>query len=125
VEEALYDLPLMRHFAQIDLGNEPVPDETTVCKFRHLLEQHNLGGAMLEAVNVHLESRGIKITTGPSLMRRLFTSPVRPRTANKNAIPRCTRRMYGPPFPCKRKVQDERSSLHKCIGPLMESVSWP
>ena len=37
VEEALYDSPLMRHFAQIDLGSEPVPDETTVCKFRHLL----------------------------------------------------------------------------------------
>ena len=46
VEEALYDSPLMRGFAGIDLGNEPVPDETTVCKFRHLLEQHNLGGAM-------------------------------------------------------------------------------
>jgi hypothetical protein len=43
VEEALYDSPLMRHFAQIDLGSEPVPDETTVCKFRHLLEEHNLG----------------------------------------------------------------------------------
>src|SRR6266513_3372187 len=42
-EEALYDSPLMRQFAQIDLGNEPVPDETTVCKFRHLLEQHQLG----------------------------------------------------------------------------------
>ena len=55
VEEALYDSPLMRHFAQIDLGNEPVPDETTVCKFRHLLEQHSLGGAMLETVNVHLQ----------------------------------------------------------------------
>src|ERR1019366_2354420 len=64
VEEALYDSPLMRQFAQIDLGNEPVPDETTVCKFCHLLEEHNLGGAMLETVNLHLESRGIKITTG-------------------------------------------------------------
>jgi transposase, IS5 family len=52
VKEALYDSPLMRQFAQIDLGNEPVPDETTVCKFRHLLEEHSLGGAMLEAVNV-------------------------------------------------------------------------
>src|ERR1700692_2623967 len=64
VEEALYDSPLMRRFAQIDLGNEPVPDETTVCKFRHLLEQHSLGSAILETVNVHLQSRGIKITTG-------------------------------------------------------------
>ena len=54
VEEALYDSLLMRHFARIDLGSEPVPDETTVCKFRHLLEKHSLGGAILEAVNVHL-----------------------------------------------------------------------
>src|SRR6202051_1916551 len=50
VEEALYDSPLMRRFAQIDLGNEPVPDKTTVCKFRHLLEKHDLGGAMPETV---------------------------------------------------------------------------
>jgi IS5 family transposase len=75
VEEALYDSPLMRHFAQIDLGNEPVPDETTVCKFRHLLEQHNLGGAMLEAVNVHLESRGIKITTGTIVDATIIPAP--------------------------------------------------
>jgi len=75
VEEALYDSPLMRHFAQIDLGNEPAPDETTVCKFRQLLEQHNLGGAMLEAVNVHLESRGIKITTGTIVDATIIHAP--------------------------------------------------
>jgi len=44
VEEALYDSVVMREFAGIDLGNEPVPNETTVCKFRHLLEQNDLGG---------------------------------------------------------------------------------
>ena len=38
VEEALYDVPAMREFAGIDLGRERAPDETTVCKFRHLLE---------------------------------------------------------------------------------------
>jgi IS5 family transposase len=43
VEEALYDSPLMRQFAGIDLGREPVADETTVCKFRHWLEQHPSG----------------------------------------------------------------------------------
>jgi IS5 family transposase len=56
VEEALYDSPLMRQFAQIDLGSEPVPDETTVCTFRHLLEKHNLGAAILETVNVQSAS---------------------------------------------------------------------
>ena len=44
LEEALYDSLVMRQFVGIDLGREPVPDETTVCKFRHLLEEHNLGG---------------------------------------------------------------------------------
>lgn len=37
VEEALYDSPLMRQFAKIDPGNEPVPDEAIVCKFRFTL----------------------------------------------------------------------------------------
>lgn len=39
VEEALYESASMRHFVGIDLGCEPVPDETTMCKFRHLLEK--------------------------------------------------------------------------------------
>jgi transposase, IS5 family len=42
VEEALYESVSMRQFVGIDLGREPVPDETTVCKFRHLLEKHDL-----------------------------------------------------------------------------------
>ena len=64
VEEALYDSGVMRQFVGIDLGREPVPDETTVCKFRHLLEEHNLGGEMLETVNLHLQAKGVRITTG-------------------------------------------------------------
>jgi IS5 family transposase len=44
VEEALYDSQAMRRFVGIDLGREPVPDET-VCRFRHLLETHDLGPA--------------------------------------------------------------------------------
>jgi len=43
VEEALYDSATLRQFVGIDLGAEPVPDETTVCKFRHLLEANHLG----------------------------------------------------------------------------------
>ena len=50
VEEALYESLSMRRFADIDLGREPVPDETTVCKFRHLLERHDLGRKLFERV---------------------------------------------------------------------------
>jgi IS5 family transposase len=56
VEEALYDSLAMRNFAGIDLGREPVPDETTVCRFRRLLERHNLGSRVFEEVHRHLEA---------------------------------------------------------------------
>ena len=75
VEEALYDSAVMRSFAGIDLGREPVPDETTVCKFRHLLEEHRLGGRMLEAVNLHLQSQGVRITTGTIVDATIIHAP--------------------------------------------------
>jgi IS5 family transposase len=51
VGDALYDSVTMRNFVGIDLGREPAPDETTVCKFRHLLEREDLGRRMLAVVN--------------------------------------------------------------------------
>ena len=42
-EEALYDSRAMRTFVGIDLGREPVPDESTILNFRHLMERYNLG----------------------------------------------------------------------------------
>ena len=64
VEEALYESVSMQRFAGIDLGREPVPDETTVCKFRHLLEKHDLGRQIFERVHEHLEACGLKVNAG-------------------------------------------------------------
>jgi IS5 family transposase len=75
VEEALYDSLAMRHFVAIDLGREPVPDETTMCKFRHLLERHGLGAKIFARVNVYLESRGVKIGTGTIVDATLIEAP--------------------------------------------------
>jgi IS5 family transposase len=75
VEEALYDSVAMRHFVAIDLGQEPVPDETTVCKFRHLLERHGLGAKIFARVNGYLESRGVKIGTGTIVDATLIEAP--------------------------------------------------
>jgi IS5 family transposase len=49
VEEALYDSAAMRGFVGIDLGREPAPDETIVCRFRHLLEANDLGNRIGQA----------------------------------------------------------------------------
>jgi len=55
-EEALYDSRAMRQFVDIVLGKEPVPDETTILKFRHLMEAHNLGDQLFHLVNDYLIS---------------------------------------------------------------------
>jgi IS5 family transposase len=80
VEEALYDSPVMRQFVGIDLGQEPAPDETTVCKFRHWLEEHRLGEKILGTVNLHLQARGVRITTGTIVDATILHAP----TSTKN-----------------------------------------
>jgi IS5 family transposase len=81
VEEALYDSAVMRQFAGIDLGNEPVPDETTVCKFRHLLERNDLGAGIFERVNEHLHQKGMRISTGTIVDATIVSAP----SSTKNA----------------------------------------
>ena len=75
VEGALYDSVSMRSFAGIDLGVESVPDETTVCKFRHLLERNKLGKTLLTAVNDHLHRSGIKIANGTIVDATIINAP--------------------------------------------------
>jgi len=75
VEEALYESPVLRRFVGVDLGSAPAPDETTILRFRHLLEQHNIGPEILETVNHHLESKGIRITTGTIVDATIIQAP--------------------------------------------------
>jgi IS5 family transposase len=75
VEEALYDSNAMRRFVGIDLGRERAPDETTVCKFRHMLEKLGLGEQMFEVVNKHLVSQGLKVSGGTIVDATIISAP--------------------------------------------------
>jgi IS5 family transposase len=75
VEEALYDSASMCQFVGIDFGREAAPDETTVCKFRHLLEKHRLGKAIFAEVNAHLKSQGMKLSTGTIVDASIINAP--------------------------------------------------
>src|SRR5271165_4570018 len=81
MEEAFYDSPLLQRFAGVDLGVAAAPDETTILRFRHLLEEHDLGGEMLDTVNRYLESKGIRITTGTIVDATIVPAP----SSTKNA----------------------------------------
>lgn len=65
----------MRSFVGIDLGVEGAPDETMVCKFRHLLERNKLGKLLLTAVNDHLHRSGIKIAKGTIVDATIIGAP--------------------------------------------------
>jgi transposase, IS5 family len=54
----------MRRFAGIDLGREPAADETTACKFRHLLEKHRLAEQLFKAVSQYLRDHGLELSQG-------------------------------------------------------------
>lgn len=81
VEEALYDSVAMRSFVGIDLGREPVPDETTVMRFRHLLEEHQLGARIFEEVARVLLNRGLKVSKGTIVDATIIAAP----SSTKNA----------------------------------------
>ena len=74
-EDALYESPALRRFVSIDLGRAPAPDESTILQFRHLLEKHELGRAMLNTVNQYLERQGIRITTGTIVDATIIHAP--------------------------------------------------
>src|ERR1700745_2136596 len=75
VEEALYESAALRRVVGVDLGVAQAPHETSIWRFRHRLEKHDLGGLMLEAVNVHLEARGIRIATGTIVDATIIDAP--------------------------------------------------
>jgi len=87
VEDALYESPVLRRFVGIDLGRAPAPDETTILNFRHLLEEHELCGEMLDTVNHYLDSRGIRITTGTIVDATIIHAPSSTKNEKKQRDP--------------------------------------
>jgi len=74
-EEMLYDSEAMRHFAGIELGDDRIPDETTILNFRHLLERHGLTEAIFAGVNAHLADKGITLRSGTLVDATIIDAP--------------------------------------------------
>ena len=80
MEEALHDTPMFRNFAQLD-WTQRLPDETTILRFRHLLEAHKLADQMLSVVNDMLGAKGLLLRSGTVVDATLIAAP----TSTKNA----------------------------------------
>ena len=75
LEDAFYEAPVLRQFVGVDLGMAAAPGETIMLRFRHLLEEHDLGGEMLDEVNRHLADTCTRITTGTMVDATIIHAP--------------------------------------------------
>jgi IS5 family transposase len=75
MEDALYEIESMRRFAGIELNEDAIPDETTILKFRRLLEQHGLAPKVLQAVNDHLTDKGLLLRQGTIVDATIIAAP--------------------------------------------------
>lgn len=87
VEEALYDIESMRRFVGLELGEDAIPDETTVLNFRHLLEEHNLTSAVFEAVKAYLGEQGLLLSGGSIVDATIIHAPSSTKNQRKERDP--------------------------------------
>jgi IS5 family transposase len=126
VEEALYDSPAMRRFVGIDLGREPVPDETTMCRFRHLLEAHDLGRRLFAQVQRHLAENGLQVATGTIVDATIISAPSSTKNAAKARDPEMHQTKKGNQWYFGMKAHfgvDSRSKLIHAVAATPANVA--
>lgn len=86
-EDAIYDSYAMRKFAGIDFMQEAVPDETTLCKFRHLLEENGLNKLFFDAINRVMVQTGHMMKGGTIVDATIINAPSSTKNASKARDP--------------------------------------
>ncbi|MEC4746990.1 IS5 family transposase [Methylomicrobium sp. Wu6] len=81
MEEALHDIPMLREFAGLDAGEDAMPDETTILKFRRLLESHQLAQTLFDETAALLAEKGLLLRQGTIVDATLIAAP--PSTKNR------------------------------------------
>lgn len=75
MEEALHDMPVFREFAGLEGWDERLPDESTILRFRHVLEKHKLAAQILQTVNDLLSAKGVMLKGGSVVDATLIAAP--------------------------------------------------
>lgn len=114
-EDSIYDSESMRRFAGVELGDDVIPDETTILRFRHLLEKHGLTEAMFEEINGLLAERELLIRSGTIMDATIISAPssTKNATASRDPEMRQTRKNKNWHFGMKLHVgTDLRGLVH-------------
>ena len=79
MEDMLYEIESVRRFVGVKLSG-PIPDETTILNFRHLLEKHSLGKKLFDEISQHLNRQGLILKEGTIVDASIIAAP----TSTKN-----------------------------------------
>jgi len=114
-EDMLYDSEAMRRFARVELGDDTVPDESTILRFRHLLEHHQLTAAMFEAVKALLTEQRLLLKAGTIVDATIIAAPSSTKNATKTRDPEMKQTRKGNQWYFGMKVHigtDTRGVVH-------------
>ena len=117
-EDALYDSESMRHFAGIELQDDAIPDESTILRFRHLLEQHRLTEALFAEIRTLLEAKRLLLKSGTIVDATIIAAPPSTKNAEQARDPemRQTRKGQQWHFGMKAHVgTDRRGIVHSLV----------
>jgi IS5 family transposase len=120
MEESLHDVPLYREFAGLGDGASRLPDETTILRFRHMLEAHDLALDMLRVVNDILQAKGLMLRTGTVVDATLISAPSSTKNAEGKRDPEMHQARKGNQwyFGMKAHIGEDASSglVHTVVG---------
>ena len=118
-EDAIYDSESMRRFARVELGDDVVPDETTILRFRHLLEQHGLTKAIFDAVAALLEERRLLLRSATIVDATIISAPSSTKNATAGRDPEMKQARKGHNWYFGMKLHvgtDKRGIIHTVIA---------
>ena len=114
-EDAIYDSESMRRFARVELGEDTVPDESTILRFRHLLEQHALTESIFEAVKGLLMEHGLLLRSGTIVDATIIAAPSSTKNATGTRDPEMKQTRKGQAWHFGMKLHigtDRRGTVH-------------
>jgi transposase, IS5 family len=124
-EDALYDIEPMRRFAGIELAEDDIPDESTILRFRHLLEAHALTEAIFAEVRALLEERGLMLKSGTIVDATIINAPSSTKNEERKRDPQMHQTRKGKNWYFGMKVHvgtDKKGLVHSlATGPANEA----
>ena len=118
-EDAIYDSESMRRFARVELSDDVVPDETTILRFRHLLEEHGLTAGIFEEIQGLLEEKRLLLRSGTIVDATIIAAPSSTKNASETRDPEMKQTRKGKNWHFGMKLHigtDRRGIVHTVLA---------